>query len=400
MNQKSIKDIKKEIVDESAINVGYYEGTLPLILEVYPSVISEILSEPSFISDGGLTGLSVSEIDNILITEAVKKLSYSEFKKVAHKFFSYELTESEILAQPIEISRKMYQEFTNNYEELSRLKNPIKTIDERIQEATTSLVTNDNEILAYNLITEQLAVLKNDIYLEPFFDDGLISDYQSSKSELALIVDYLSSTLSPEQLTNILRHVGVTELDEVEIDKEFLVAEFMKHTSSEGRLTPALISAINNELTTMTSELIQHTVYGYSQGDRHTLTYALDNLSYPDKTKDNVLDYLEHEIGAYYRGSLVELVVYDRDMEMVDGYCIDRELFWENPVAKVNEILDTKDFVYPDIALSLDELGTPFSLDELKTFSQLSHSEQKDKIESLSNQSKTNEVANDFNPSL
>ena len=294
----------------------------------------------------------------------------------------------------------MYQEFTNNYEELSRLKNPIKTIDERIQEATTSLVTNDNEILAYNLITEQLAVLKNDIYLEPFFDDGLISDYQSSKSELALIVDYLSSTLSPEQLTNILRHVGVTELDEVEIDKEFLVAEFMKHTSSEGRLTPALISAINNELTTMTSELIQHTVYGYSQGDRHTLTYALDNLSYPDKTKDNVLDYLEHEIGAYYRGSLVELVVYDRDMEMVDGYCIDRELFWENPVAKVNEILDTKDFVYPDIALSLDELGTPFSLDELKTFSQLSHSEQKDKIESLSNQSKTNEVANDFNPSL
>lgn len=400
MNQKSIKEIKKEIVNESAVNIGYYEGTLQKILEVYPSVISEILSESSFISDGGLTGLSVPEIDNILITEAIKRLSYSEFKEVAHKFFSYQMTESEILAQPVEVSRKMYQEFINNYEELSRLKNPQKTLDERIQEVTTSLITNQNEVLAYNLITEQLAVLKNDIYVEPFIDDGLISNYQSSKSEIALIVDYLSSKLNYEQLTNILHHVDVTELDEIEIDRDFLVNEFMTHTSSEGRLTPALLSAINKELLTVSSELIQHNVYGYSAGDRYVLTYALDSLSYPDTTKENVLNYLEHEIGAYYRGSLVELVVYDRNMEMVDGHIIDRELFWEKPVAKVNEILDNKNFVSPDIALSLDELENKVSVEELESLSQLSYSEQRDRIENLNNQSMTRGINDDFSPNL
>ncbi len=400
MNQKSIKEIKKEIVDESAINVGYYEGTLQKIVEVYPSVISEILKDTSFITEGGLTELSVSEIDNILITEAVKKLSYSEFKEVAHKFFSYQMTESEILAQPIEISRKRYQEFINNYEELSRIKSPHIPLDERIQRVTTSLVTNENEVLAYNLISQQLAVLRNDVYIDPYIDEGLISNYQSSDSELTLIVDYLISNLSTEQLTNILSISGLSKSSELLMDRSALLYELERLASPEGRLTPKLLSAINSELNKLSREMIQHTVYGYSQGEKYTLSFALDKLSFPDKTKDNVISYLEHEVGAYYRGSLVELVIYDNKMEMLEGLIVDRELFLENPVAKVNELMNDKNFVSPDIALSLDELAKPLTSDELKVLSQLPYSEQRGMINDLSTPLSKKEMTDDFTPSL
>ena len=33
MKQKQIKAIKKQIVEESAINVGYYESVIPAIIE-------------------------------------------------------------------------------------------------------------------------------------------------------------------------------------------------------------------------------------------------------------------------------------------------------------------------------------------------------------------------------
>ena len=109
MNQKEIKALKKRIVDEGALNVGYFQGAREAILKAAPDILEKVLQTDIIDQLLFLVREERPEFDTLFVSEAVRLMSYSEFKTVAHYFFSYERTEAEIMAQPIEISRAHFE---------------------------------------------------------------------------------------------------------------------------------------------------------------------------------------------------------------------------------------------------------------------------------------------------
>lgn len=88
MKQKQIKAIKKQIVEESAINVGYYESVIPAIIEnIDPDTFYHLMGRSSgeWLLEAAKSN-NRAEFQNILVSEAVKTMSYSEFKTIAHYF--------------------------------------------------------------------------------------------------------------------------------------------------------------------------------------------------------------------------------------------------------------------------------------------------------------------------
>lgn len=111
MNQKETKAMKKEVQEESAINIGYYT-----------TIVSDIINE---LGDYFLTSVLGSELGeeiveqakngqnaeamNIFVTEAVRQMTYSEFKLIAHNFFSYRQENNEIILKAIEPTEDLHQ---------------------------------------------------------------------------------------------------------------------------------------------------------------------------------------------------------------------------------------------------------------------------------------------------
>lgn len=111
MNKKEIKVIKKEVERESAINVGYYT-----------TIVGDIINE---LGDYFLTSVLASELGeeiveqakngqnaeamNIFVTEAVRQMTYSEFKLIAHNFFSYRQENDEIISKAIEPTEEFHK---------------------------------------------------------------------------------------------------------------------------------------------------------------------------------------------------------------------------------------------------------------------------------------------------
>ena len=100
-------------------------------------------------------------------------------------------------------------------------------------------------------------------------------------------------------------------------------------------------------------ELVLHTVVGYSQGEHWELAYLRD---IEQETREEVLDYLEHEVGAYYRGSLTELAIIKfENIDVETGfnglqeavYHIDQEELMFDPFEKAMER-------YPELARFTD----------------------------------------------
>ncbi|WP_285011249.1 hypothetical protein [Lactococcus garvieae] len=110
MNQKEIKSIKKEVQKESAINVGYYTTIVGEIINelgdyFFTSVISELGEE---IVEQAKNGQN-AEAMNIFVTEAVRQMTYSEFKLIAHNFFSYRQENNEIISKAIEATEDLHK---------------------------------------------------------------------------------------------------------------------------------------------------------------------------------------------------------------------------------------------------------------------------------------------------
>lgn len=81
MNKKEYKALKKEIVRETAINVGYWNEVLNhlpfyAVQEAYENAQDYIFSVTN-----------EAEKNNIIVTEAVKAMNYQDFKKIAKYFF-------------------------------------------------------------------------------------------------------------------------------------------------------------------------------------------------------------------------------------------------------------------------------------------------------------------------
>lgn len=85
LTKKEYKALKKEIVEFSAINIGYNCDVLNRLGDFdILSVIDRVIEYGHFYS-----GMSDAEKESFLVTEMVKSMSYQDFKKVAPYFFNY-----------------------------------------------------------------------------------------------------------------------------------------------------------------------------------------------------------------------------------------------------------------------------------------------------------------------
>jgi hypothetical protein len=362
MNQKAIKALKKEISDETALRVGYFEGTKEAIIKTEPLLLNEVMA-----GDAGdyLTKLAregkTAEFDNVFITEAVRLMKYSEFKEAAPQFFTYQKTETEILAEPVEVSRRYLKTLQDNAEQA--FKEPTAsqevTLKERLTDLTTMRVPNGHEAVAYDPQKELVAILESpeNNTAEPYLDDNLISDYRAGQSENELIVERVFDQLSPTFMYDL---AGIEMTGDYDIDtlKEGLVTVFDQQANRSGELDERLIADLNQELSSHEQVLVQHTVTGYGQGEVWSLHYLLDQQRDPEITTQDVRQYLEHEVGAYYRGSYTELQIYDKDNELVDTIAADQEEFWHDPVAQVVRQTGNTNFVDPTLALEQEKTSS------------------------------------------
>ena len=84
---KTIKGIKREISEDTAINVGFYQGTLATILDKLGTYhLKEVLSDQGDLISSIAQSHSETELENIIVTEMINKMSYQEFKEVASCF--------------------------------------------------------------------------------------------------------------------------------------------------------------------------------------------------------------------------------------------------------------------------------------------------------------------------
>ena len=195
--QKQFKRMKREVEEETARGIGYFEG----ILEHIPSYpLSEAVKELA------LSGLitphtDVIDVQNMIVTESIKWMNYQDFKEVAPYLFSYprEQREKDLLVRPVKISREYFEELQANAEELCHLKQDLlqvnNQLDAKIQELEMDQLPNGDQVIGVNLESEEVLLLRTpeNAQVEEWEvrKDGLITDYRSNLSEYAQIVDTL-----------------------------------------------------------------------------------------------------------------------------------------------------------------------------------------------------------------
>ncbi|EKF50420.1 hypothetical protein [Lactococcus garvieae] len=145
MNQKEIKAIKKEVQKESAMNIGYYTTIVgDIINKLGDYFLISVLSElGENIVEQAKNGQN-AEAMNIFVTEAVRQMTYSEFKLIAHNFFSYRQENNEIISKAIEPTEELHQNLAAE-EALGREKSTKKVSVKELVEWVNELEITDIE---------------------------------------------------------------------------------------------------------------------------------------------------------------------------------------------------------------------------------------------------------------
>ena len=195
--QKQFKRMKREVEEETARGIGYFEG----ILEHIPSYpLSEAVKELAL--SGWITPhTDVIDVQNMIVTESIKWMNYQDFKEVAPYLFSYprEQREKDLLVRPVKISREYFEELQANAEELFHLKQDLlqvnNQLDAKIQELEMDQLPNGDQVIGVDLEAEEVLLLRTseNAQVEEWEvrKDGLITDYRSNLSESAQIVEAL-----------------------------------------------------------------------------------------------------------------------------------------------------------------------------------------------------------------
>lgn len=341
MNQKELKALKNEIMQEGASNVGYYTTIISKITELWPEIIAEFAKE-MVLQGGDVATLENPLILNAFVTKAIEKMNYQEFKELAPYFFGYIQTEEEFLAEPIQITRREYLRFQAEGEQLFEYKHPKISFEERVQSLTTMLVPKENQVIAYHPTNDTIAILENSEETpEPFIDPGLINDLNDLTPYPTLVARRLiesSKALEAYYRKEMQKSQSKEEMREEVSEDELLAFVSVKISSTLFELDAQELLTINEVLQTETpgKELITHLAVGYSQGDRWELAYLKEESS-PSERSD-IIRYLENEIGAYYRGSLAWLDIYDSKQQIEERYVVDRETLWNNPLDEVQAL--------------------------------------------------------------
>lgn len=356
MEEQWIRELKKEIETESAINVGFSSDVIEEIIKLEPLYLMDVMADMgehlTFRARENDWGL----FQNMLVTEAVRHMDFEDFSKIAKYFFGYRMTEEEILAEPIEITRENFLELQKNSKELHTLKYSSPDLEERVHKRTHFEKKNDNEVVAYDPVNNYLAVIEPGEWADPHLelDENLISDYGRSESNEEVLIEYLMN-YKPDLFKNAVE--GKYDASEMSYQDYWLdkVNDNKKQTISE----------INNLLDSLGKEIYSYTGRGYFQGDVWELYYLKD----AEDKNENIDYFLEHTVTAYYRGSLSEVSIYDENDEFLELFLYDRELTWnESPEKYVNENVEFRDsyFVNMDTAYLLESIDMEVTKEEIE----------------------------------
>ena len=361
VNQRTYKDLKADISQNTAINIGYYWEVLNEIPgEVLIDTIKEIAMN-GWINNN----TSEQELRNMLITESVKNMSYQEFKDIAHYFFGFVPDDEAMFqrVQPIEITRENYNYLVEQNKkafglerELNELKDKQNSLENKINNVETMIVPSESEVVGIDMKNEELLVLNSPLYSiieeDLIIDDYLINDYRSRDNGDKQIIDYLRDEykeidlLSKEYILNndtlygekLIFSYDIYEIDYDLIDEDQFKTlrdfyDFAKQFESfkeeypmypdyveskyndiymyqdnpfnnyPGKILKNKIRDIQNILSKYNKKLITKDVTGYSQGEEWKLGYLAD------ESQDNKLieAYLENFVGAWYKGTLARL---------------------------------------------------------------------------------------------
>lgn len=359
VNQRTYKDLKADISQNTAINIGYYWEVLNEIPgEVLIDTIKEIAMN-GWINNN----TSEQELRNMLITESVKNMSYQEFKDIAHYFFGFVPDDEAMFqrVQPIEITRENYNYLVEQNKkafglerELEELKERENSLENKIDSLETVTIISEDEVVGVDLEKEELLLLlsPNNIFIDEDIiqDENLITSYRSQDSEEKQTLDYLTeryseiNILEKEYILNSDTYRGLIDVDYYDIDEisydEIPIADFSTHKEyyeyavqfdsfNDKYLSydDYILNRFNNiysreyipdyakdilddkknEIEKILEEknkyLVIKQVEGYSQDEKWTLSYLADK----EQKEEVVETYLENFVGAWYKGSLTEL---------------------------------------------------------------------------------------------
>lgn len=361
VNQKTYKDLKVDILQNTAINIGYYWEVLN---EIPGEVLIDTIKEIAL--NGWINNnTSEQELRNMLITESVKNMSYQEFKDIAHYFFGFVPDDEAMFqrVQPIEITRENYNYLVEQNKkafglerELNELKDKQNSLENKINNVETMIVPSESEVVGIDMKNEELLVLNSPLYSiieeDLIIDDYLINDYRSRDNGDKQIIDYLRDEykeidlLSKEYILDndtlygekLIFSYDIYEIDYDLIDEDQFKTlrdfyDFAKQFESfkeeypmypdyveskyndiymyqdnpfnnySSKILKNKIRDIQNILSKYNKKLITKDVTGYSQGEEWKLGYLAD------ENQDNKLveAYLENFVGAWYKGTLARL---------------------------------------------------------------------------------------------
>ena len=361
VNQKTYKDLKADISQNTAINIGYYWEVLN---EIPGEVLIDTIKEIAL--NGWINNnTSEQELRNMLITESVKNMSYQEFKDIAHYFFGFVPDDEAMFqrVQPIEITRENYNYLVEQNKkafglerELNELKDKQNSLENKINNVETMIVPSESEVVGIDMKNEELLVLNSPLYSiieeDLIIDDYLINDYRSRDNGDKQIIDYLRDDykeidlLSKEYILDndtlygekLIFSYDIYEIDYDLIDEDQFKTlrdfyDFAKQFESfkeeypmypdyveskyndiyiyqdnpfnnySSKILKNKIRDIQNILSKYNKKLITKDVTGYSQGEEWKLGYLAD------ESQDNKLveAYLENFVGAWYKGTLARL---------------------------------------------------------------------------------------------
>ena len=359
VNQKTYKDLKADISQNTAINIGYYWEVLNQIPgEVLIDTIKEIALN-GWINNN----ISEQELRNMLITESVKNMSYQEFKDIAHYFFGFVPDDEAMFqrVQPIEITRENYNYLVEQNKkafglerELEELKERENSLENKIDSLETVTIVSEDEVVGIDLEKEELLLLlsPNNVFIDEDIiqDENLITSYRSQDSEEKQTLDYLTeryleiNILEKEYILNSDTYRGLIDVDYYDIDEisydEIPIADFSTHKEyyeyavqfdsfNDKYLSydDYILNRFNNiysredipdyakdilddkknEIEKILEEknkyLVIKEIEGYSQDEKWMLSYLADK----EQKEEVVETYLENFVGAWYKGSLTEL---------------------------------------------------------------------------------------------
>ncbi|MFK4926708.1 hypothetical protein ACI1TM_08590 [Lactococcus garvieae] len=169
MNQKEIKAIKQEVIEKTALYVGYYnslvadiikEGGEHFLTSVFGSESGEALLQEAKQGKN-------AEVINIFVTEAVKQMTYSEFKKVAHNFFSFRQEDEKLLTKAIDPTQEFYHDLHEDPKAFLETHRPkevdvftdtplsLETFQKRLSETSLYYPLDSSELPSLQVLTNQ-----------------------------------------------------------------------------------------------------------------------------------------------------------------------------------------------------------------------------------------------------